>query len=230
MEGCVGGVPSFAISQVKSRDYSHAAKFAAALARQIGEHGLPPGTLLNVNVPPGVPQGAHSIFRRGHAILRWDASPEARQYKVQISLNNTFTQNIADRTIDGTSFAPDLEDENYWGNRRLYWRVAVIDEGGNTGGWRVLNLRTPVPMKVRASGTLRHRRTGKITVRVRDVHKHAVKNARVSVTGAGGRKVKARTNAKGIAHLRVHPMKRGRVRVAASKGGYAGAHTFVRVR
>ncbi len=58
MEGCVGGVPSFAISQIKSRDYSHAARFAAALARQIGLHGLPPGTLLNVNVPPGVPQGA----------------------------------------------------------------------------------------------------------------------------------------------------------------------------
>src|ERR1700737_2847245 len=58
MEGCVGGVASFAISQVKSRDYSYAAKFAAALARQIIEHGLPPGTLLNVNVPPAPPQGA----------------------------------------------------------------------------------------------------------------------------------------------------------------------------
>lgn len=58
MEGCVGGVPSFAISQIKSLDYSPAARFAAALARQIGEHGLPSGTLLNVNVPPGEPRGA----------------------------------------------------------------------------------------------------------------------------------------------------------------------------
>ena len=58
MEGSVGGIPSFAISLIKSREYDHAARFAAALAREIGKHGLPPGTLLNVNVPPGEPQGA----------------------------------------------------------------------------------------------------------------------------------------------------------------------------
>src|SRR5437867_7903952 len=69
MEGCVGGVPSFAISLVKTRDYAHAAKFAAALAREIGRHGLPAGTLLNVNVPPGAPQGVQitSIGRRSYA-------------------------------------------------------------------------------------------------------------------------------------------------------------------
>jgi 5'-nucleotidase len=69
MEGCVGGVPSFAISLIKSRDYSHAAKFAAALARQVGRHGLPPGTLLNVNLPPGEPQGVRitRIGRRAYA-------------------------------------------------------------------------------------------------------------------------------------------------------------------
>lgn len=58
MEGCVGGVPSFAISLIKTRDYTHAARFASALAREIGKHGLPPDTLLNVNVPPGEPRGA----------------------------------------------------------------------------------------------------------------------------------------------------------------------------
>ena len=58
MEGCVGGLPSFAISLIRSRDYSHAARFAATLTRQIGVHGLPPGTLLNVNVPSGEPRGA----------------------------------------------------------------------------------------------------------------------------------------------------------------------------
>ncbi len=42
MEGCAGGVPSFAISLIKSHDYSDAARFAAQLARQIGLHGLPP--------------------------------------------------------------------------------------------------------------------------------------------------------------------------------------------
>src|ERR1051325_11600666 len=58
MEACAGGVASFAISLIKGRDYAHAARFAAGLAREIGRHGLPPGTLLNVNVPEGEPRGS----------------------------------------------------------------------------------------------------------------------------------------------------------------------------
>ena len=83
MEGSVGGVPSFAISQVKSRDYSQAAKFAAALAREIGRHGLPSGTLLNVNVPPGTPQGAQitTIGRRSYsAAVVEKLDPRGRAY------------------------------------------------------------------------------------------------------------------------------------------------------
>jgi 5'-nucleotidase len=64
MEGCVGRVPSFAISLIKSSDYRHAARFAARLAEQIGQHGLPEGTLLNVNVPRGEPRGVR-ITRTG---------------------------------------------------------------------------------------------------------------------------------------------------------------------
>jgi len=83
MEGAVGGVPSFAISQVKSRDYAQAAKFAAALAREVGRHGLPQGTLLNVNVPPGVPQGAQitRIGRRSYsAAVVEKLDPRGRAY------------------------------------------------------------------------------------------------------------------------------------------------------
>src|SRR4051794_8153060 len=69
MEGCVGGFPAFAISLIRGRDYAHAARFAATLARRIGENRLPPGTLLNVNVPGGVPKGAQitRIGRRSYA-------------------------------------------------------------------------------------------------------------------------------------------------------------------
>src|SRR5881296_3092700 len=40
MEGCVGGVPSFAVSLIKGRDYGPAAGFAAQLAAQVARHGL----------------------------------------------------------------------------------------------------------------------------------------------------------------------------------------------
>ena len=52
-EGTLLGVPSFAVSQVAEGDYKFetAAKVAVFLALQIKERSLPPGVLLNVNVP-----------------------------------------------------------------------------------------------------------------------------------------------------------------------------------
>ena len=89
MEGCVGGVPAFAISLVgrpaagARRDYSHAARFAAALAVQLQAHGLPRGTLLNVNVPPGEPAGASitTIGKRAYsAAVVQKLDPRGRAY------------------------------------------------------------------------------------------------------------------------------------------------------
>ena len=60
------GLPSFAVSLVGrgKPDFARAASFAAALAAELGKRGLPPGTLLNVNVPEGMPTGA-AITRLG---------------------------------------------------------------------------------------------------------------------------------------------------------------------
>src|SRR5437879_976337 len=82
MEGCVGGVPSFAISLIKGRDYQHSARFSAELAAQIGKHGLPPGTLLNVNVPRE-PQGVQitKVGRRAYlASVVEKLDPRGRAY------------------------------------------------------------------------------------------------------------------------------------------------------
>jgi 5'-nucleotidase len=54
MEAAIAGVPAIAVS-LNSYTYDHydtAAEFAASLARQILDRGLPEGVLLNVNVPP----------------------------------------------------------------------------------------------------------------------------------------------------------------------------------
>src|SRR3989304_2548276 len=52
-EGTLLGIPSFAVSQVADSDYKFetAAKFALYLTSLIKEQSLPPGVLLNVNVP-----------------------------------------------------------------------------------------------------------------------------------------------------------------------------------
>ena len=59
-EGVFFGIPSiaFSLASKAETDYSHAAAFASKLAGEVLERGLPPATLLNVNVPAGAPRGA----------------------------------------------------------------------------------------------------------------------------------------------------------------------------
>ncbi len=58
MEGAIAGVPAIAVSlaSYQSTDFAYAARVAAQLAQQVAQHGLPPQTLLNVDVP-AVPEG-----------------------------------------------------------------------------------------------------------------------------------------------------------------------------
>jgi 5'-nucleotidase len=58
-EGTFFGVPSIAVSLAARAegDFGHSAAFTARLAGLVMEKGLPERTLLNVNVPPGVPIG-----------------------------------------------------------------------------------------------------------------------------------------------------------------------------
>jgi 5'/3'-nucleotidase len=59
MEGALLGAPAIAVSLASPppHDFGHAARFAAALARQIVSRGPPAPLLLNVNVPPGPVHG-----------------------------------------------------------------------------------------------------------------------------------------------------------------------------
>jgi 5'-nucleotidase len=58
-EGTLIGIPSVAISQEIETGFTFdaAAAFAVRLARHLLETPLPPGTLVNVNVPAGAPKG-----------------------------------------------------------------------------------------------------------------------------------------------------------------------------
>jgi 5'-nucleotidase len=66
MESTILGVPGIAFSSVANRnhDFTEAAKVAKELTRKAIEEGLPPGTLLNVNVPKGAPKGVR-ITKQG---------------------------------------------------------------------------------------------------------------------------------------------------------------------
>ncbi len=68
IEGTHMGIPSIAFSQsfADQMDYSHSAAFARSLAAQILERGLPSKTVLNVNVPTGIPKGVRVTVQGTH--------------------------------------------------------------------------------------------------------------------------------------------------------------------
>jgi 5'-nucleotidase len=55
LEATILGVPGLAFSLVarENYDFTEAARFAAKAARKVLKEGLPEGTLLNINIPPG---------------------------------------------------------------------------------------------------------------------------------------------------------------------------------
>ncbi|HMG36358.1 MAG TPA: 5'/3'-nucleotidase SurE [Blastocatellia bacterium] len=71
LEASIYGLPGIAVSLVQrvDFDFSHAASFAAELAVMVLNDGLPRGTLLNVNIPPGPIRGAR-VSRQGTKVLR----------------------------------------------------------------------------------------------------------------------------------------------------------------
>jgi 5'-nucleotidase len=84
-EGTFFGVPAIAISLAAraETDFGPAAEFAARLSAKVLERGLPERTLLNVNVPPGQPNGVAITVqgRRDHEGTILEAlDPRRRTY------------------------------------------------------------------------------------------------------------------------------------------------------
>ena len=66
LEAAILGVPGIALSLVArdNFDFSQSAAIAVAAARKVLEEGLPEGTLLNINIPPGEIKGVR-VTRQG---------------------------------------------------------------------------------------------------------------------------------------------------------------------
>lgn len=85
LEAAIYGLPGIAVSLVQrvDFDFSHSAGLAAQLARRVLNDGLPRGTLLNVNVPPGPIRGMR-VTRQGTKIIRPNiiegTDPRQRKY------------------------------------------------------------------------------------------------------------------------------------------------------
>jgi 5'-nucleotidase len=79
-EGTILGIPSIAVSLTtwQEPDFRYAAKFSRKLAAFVAEHGLPDGTLLNVNVPAVDEKHIKGVRVTRQGKTRWDDTFEVR--------------------------------------------------------------------------------------------------------------------------------------------------------
>lgn len=85
LEASVFNLPGIAVSLVTRSNFrfEYAAEFAAELSAQVLEKGLPEGTILNVNVPPGEVRGArwtHQGIKVARTKIVEGLDPRGRPY------------------------------------------------------------------------------------------------------------------------------------------------------
>jgi protein-S-isoprenylcysteine O-methyltransferase Ste14 len=177
------------------------------------------------------PIGVRSDDSKRYPLLLWDPKPGPKAYRVQISTRADFQTAVEDVYTDNTSYAPPLTHPAYAMGLTLYWRVAAVDEGRNTGDWSpVQRIGLVKQLRLSAQGTPQRKRLRKIVVTVRGAGNAPVAGATVRLSGAGARAARVRTNRKGSATFRVRATKRGMIVFQATKSGYSAAKLRLRVR
>jgi hypothetical protein len=149
----------------------------------------------------------------------------AKQYRVEIAPDDSFSTILERGTTANTSFAPKLTSPAFAGASSLYWRVAAVDEGNNLGGWATTAIRNAKAMRVTLS-----KRGRTVVVRVKDAKKRAVKRALVRVTGRGMTTVRKRTGKRGTVTVKLRGAKPGKVLFHVEKRGYVPKDVKLRVR
>jgi 5'-nucleotidase len=85
LEATILGVPGLAFSLVATRnhDFTEAARVAAELTAMAISDGIPKGTLLNINVPKGVPKGVMVTkqgFKDARPVVTEHIDPRGKEY------------------------------------------------------------------------------------------------------------------------------------------------------
>jgi hypothetical protein len=81
------------------------------------------------------PRGARGAKTGSRVLISWNPESDAKQYRVEVSTTNGFRRAIASTTVDGTTWAPDIDLTKKQNRGTLYWRVAAVDAGGNVGSF-----------------------------------------------------------------------------------------------
>jgi hypothetical protein len=177
------------------------------------------------------PSGSRTSVSGTHLLLLWNWKLGAKNYKVQISQRPDFAANVEEVETDNTSYAPLLLHPHYKTGGSFWWRVAAMDKARNVGDFTTAQrIDILKRLRVLVSGRPLRRRWAKLLVRVTDSSAKPVAAATVTVSGAGVRSKRARTNRRGQVTFRVRPRKRGRLLFSAKKAGFGPGALSLRIR
>lgn len=205
--------------------YKVRANFAARSGAVASAYSAP-RDFTRVISPPSSPRVTRS---RTRLVFSWNPAAAGKSYRVDVSATESFSTTVESITTDNTSWAPKLTSPAFRGTGPLYWRVATVDEGGNTGAFVSAAIRKGKPLSVRVRGSLRHNHTSRLMIFVRGGGK-ALRAASVSVSGAGVRGQTRRTGKSGRVSIRLRPTKIGRVSIIVKRTGYADKTVTVSVK
>ena len=85
MEATILGVPglAFSLASYRSHDFSESSRIAREVTERALTDGLPEGTLLNINVPKGVPKGIRITkqgFKSARPVISEHIDPRGKAY------------------------------------------------------------------------------------------------------------------------------------------------------
>jgi len=157
-------------------------------------------------------------------LTTWNPVLGAKQYKVEFSTTNSFTTTFDSATTQNAAYAPTLGGigaTSYGNGGTLYWRVAAIDDDGNTGSFTVSTLTLPSKMVLTSSTSGVHKGVfTSVTITAKTPGGSAVVGAAVHVSGAGVSGATKNTGTGGKVTFKIKPTKTGKVTFSATKAGF----------
>ena len=110
MESTILGVPgiAFSLASYRSHDFTESSRVALEVTRKALADGIPDGTLLNINVPKGIPKGIRITkqgFKSARPVISEHIDPRGKAYYWIGEIRDGF------RAEGGTDF--EAVDEGY---------------------------------------------------------------------------------------------------------------------
>jgi hypothetical protein len=100
------------------------------------------------------PSGVHATKSGTRIMISWSPINNAKGYQVQLSTTDGFNSPAAGDTTDNTVWVPQIDPLT--AKKKLFWRVAEVDEGGNVGAYASGVFKAP--RKPKPKRRIRHKR------------------------------------------------------------------------